>query len=393
MDLLEGAPVDTLADARPQTRDLAGTGSRALLVASLVLAWYTGFRTPNVFAITLYTPSLFDGFYRRFLVGTVLEPFARASHYNYWLFAGVSFAILLALLGVVMRLAFTTTSMSQRGLVILWLLLPTGGFLFHEVGYLEQLTYLLLFAAIWLVNRRHWWLASAAMALTVMAHENALLTVVPLFLFITLRDTDWKTVARVLAAPAIVAFGVLVLPPISHGTVATQAHRLAAANFTMRPDALALFTRTQAQSWKLYAPWTVFGTVLPAAVALSVAFLVINRRQKISSSLRYTVLGTAAIAAPALLSFGGWDINRWEFLTISNAMIVLWVWLEDRGTEFSATELVVLASALVVATHNGIPYFYPYRARPLSFHDIGQFVTSIANGSRFRIPNLKPLRS
>ena len=42
-----------------------------------------------------------------------------------------------------------TRLVSQRALVIAWMVFGAGGFLFDEAGYLDQVLYLLLFAALW----------------------------------------------------------------------------------------------------------------------------------------------------------------------------------------------------------------------------------------------------
>ena len=125
-----------------------------LLGLSILLAAYTGFRLPNLWSATLYTPSLFEGFHRRFLVGTLLLPLSEVLDYNYWLYATVAFAILVALLVVLVVVTLRARLVSQRFLVVAFFLLPTGGFLFNEVGYLDQLIYLMLFASFWLLRRR-----------------------------------------------------------------------------------------------------------------------------------------------------------------------------------------------------------------------------------------------
>src|SRR5215831_5382501 len=158
----------------------------ALAIAILV-AGYTGFRLPNAWCATLDAVSLFDGFHRRFVVGTLLQPLAIATDYNYWLFAAFSYLVLAAVLAVLTAAVLRAELISQRLLVIAWLVLPTGGFLFHEVGYFEQILYLLLFAALALIRRNRLVAAACVLCVAPLVHEIALVTVIPLFGLVALR--------------------------------------------------------------------------------------------------------------------------------------------------------------------------------------------------------------
>ena len=76
----------------PQTRFDRAVAICAIAFA-FALALYTGFRVPNAWSATLDSVSLFGGFHRRFVVGTLLHPLAVATGYNYWVFAAWSFAV------------------------------------------------------------------------------------------------------------------------------------------------------------------------------------------------------------------------------------------------------------------------------------------------------------
>src|SRR5436309_2743462 len=72
----------------------------SMAAVAILVAGYTGFRTPNAWSATLDAVSLLDGFHRRFVVGTLLRPLAMASGYNYWLFAAFSYLLLAAVLAI-----------------------------------------------------------------------------------------------------------------------------------------------------------------------------------------------------------------------------------------------------------------------------------------------------
>ncbi len=81
-------PIDELDGPEPTSRPLL-----AVLGLAIVVAAYTGFRVPNVWSATLQAVSLFDGFHRRFVVGTLLHPFALLTEDNYWMFATFSYLV------------------------------------------------------------------------------------------------------------------------------------------------------------------------------------------------------------------------------------------------------------------------------------------------------------
>ncbi len=321
-------------------RTTTSRGLTALTAFALLLAAYRGFRLPGDWAVTLEAVSLTDGFHRRFLVGTLLRPLALATGYAYWVFAAAAFAVLAALL-VAVAVAFARTRHPARKLLVAgWLLLPSGGFLFHEVGYFEQLLYLLLFGALWQLPRRPA-VASGLLTAAVCTHEIAALTVLPVFAVVLLRQFPLRSTAMLLVPPVVAELAVLALPASSAGAVARLGTALATADFTPRADALALFERTQSQSWQLYSITEVLLYVAPIFAVVVVGALL----------QRLDALAVAAVAAPALLAFAGWDWARWGFLLVVNFAVVLWL-----SPARDLRPLPLLATAALLACLP-LPYF------------------------------------
>ncbi|MFC3452218.1 hypothetical protein [Amycolatopsis speibonae] len=345
--LLERAPA-------PVAKTTPRRSVTALFAIAVLVAGYTGFRLPGDWAATLQAVSLTDGFHRRFLVGTFLKPFG----HDYAVFAVASFAVLGAVLAVVTLAFFSSRNESRRWLIVAWLLLPTGGYLFHEVGYLDQALYLLLSGALWAVHRNRPVLASAVMALSVTVHEIALLTVLPVFGFALLRKVPFRRACALLAPAALLGSVILALPPVSAGAVDRLRRALSTTDFPYRADALALFGRTQAESWQLYSITTVLLYLLPIVIVVVVGFLYLHRPTLAAA------VPVAAIAAPALLAFGGWDDARWGFLLVTNFFVVLWLWLGHR--ELKARQFAVLAALFLILTHVPMPYFDGYAPRGLT---------------------------
>jgi hypothetical protein len=389
--------VPRAAEDVPGPRGARGVAVAMVAVAILVAA-YTGFRMPSRWCATLDAVSLFDGFHRRFVVGTVLRPLAIATGYDYWLFAGYSFAVLLALLAALTVAAFRADLISRRVLVIAWLLLPTGGFLFHEVGYLEQLLYLLMFAAIALLQRNRLVAAAALLCVTPWIHEIAMLTVIPLFGLIALRTLPFRRALAVTAPAAVVNAIALSLSPTSAEVVERMRATLSQANFEARGDALHLFTWTLSEHQHMYSVWGQLIVVRPVAIVLVAAFIALwladRTLCRASGSVPAVVVLLAscvAIAAPGLAILGGWDGNRWLFLIMTNFFIVVWIALGDRGTrELGRIALVILATTLLVLGHFSIYYFDHYAPRELGLRaDRKTFLRQMFDHSLFAIPTAR----
>ncbi|GGS28307.1 hypothetical protein GCM10010171_21620 [Actinokineospora fastidiosa] len=365
------------------------------MVVAIGLAVYTGFRAPSAWTATLHSVSVTDGFRRRVLVGTLLRPLALATDYDYWVFAGWSFLVSAAVLGVVVGVYLRTGSASVRLLIVGWLLLPTGGYFFHEVGYYDHVLYLLLFAALWLLHRNRVVLAVAVMTLSVLAHEITVLTVLPIFAMVALwRLAFWRALAA-LAPPALVTGAVLLaVAPAAPGATGRLAATVAQADFPYRPDALALFNRTQSQSWQLYSVSKVLLYLAPFLTIAVVAFLVLRlvgdaltvNVSRPPLALVHGVIAAAAITMPATLAFAGWDKDRWGFLLVTNLVVVLVLHLRHTGRELTPPQVAVLVAAMLLITHLPLSYFDGYAPRPLHWTAIRQFLSEVVHGHVFVIP-------
>jgi len=356
---------------------------------AILIAAYTGVRLPDRWAVTLQAVSIFDGIHRRFLVGTVLRPVTLVTGYRYWLFAVVSVAVLAAVLYVIWRAAVRSESWSRQLLVIAWLLLPAGGFLFNEVGWLEQVAYLLLALAIWLAHRGRLRTAAIVLALTPCVHELAILTVVPLFVAVMVRTVPPRRVLAIVI-PALAVAALVLLAP--HPTQATLERMQAAWDrdgFPYRADELQLFVRSQAESWELYSFWAALRNVMPVTVVLvgALALLWWDRpwQPGASAGQRQLVLATAlgAVVAPLLLIYGGWDVNRWQLFTITNFFIVVWVSI-DRELSPRAIAILVGVGLLLARRPLG---FIEGKPRELDPREVARFAGEVTSGALFEIPD------
>jgi hypothetical protein len=356
----------------------------AVLVAAI-----TALRSPSRWSATLQAVSVFDGFHKRVLVGTLLRPFAYLAHDSYYLYAGFSFVVLATVIGVLVAAAIRTDNLVLRLWVVAWFLLPTGAFLFNEIGYFEQVLYLMLFASIYLVGRGRVVAATTVMAFAPFVHEIAILTVIPIYGVVLLRAVPLRRAVIATLIPAAVNAILLVIPGASSGAVPALEARLATADFTYRIDALALFQRTQAESWKLYNIHDVVVYVKWPMIVLVIAAILLwaSDRRGWGLPVLVALASVAAIATPYLLVYGGWDGNRWLFLVMTNFFAIVWLALRGRDTPLPREAITILVITVLVMSRMNMWYFDRLHPRELSYRGVVQFVRGVANGGVFKLAN------
>jgi hypothetical protein len=385
---MSGGMTTVEVDQRLQRSGLAWKLSRPMLVLSVAYAALQGARLPSLWVVTLYTPSLTGGFVKRSLVGTLLRPLFVIKE-SYWFGAVTALVALLAVLVIVVSAAWRSQLLSQRYLVVGFLVISTGGFLFHEVGYLEQFVYLAFFAAAACLAANRVGPAAALIALTPLIHELSILTVLPLFAFVALQRLEPRRAAIAVAPAVAVAAVTMVIPPVAQPTIHRLAVELGRSGFVYRRDALALFGRSQSDAWSRYSIPEVVGHVgrygVIACAAIVAVMLLTPRLSGGEVRRRWLVLvaGIAAVGAPTLLAYGGYDYNRWSFLTIVNLALVTWFWIGAGRRELSAIPALALAVVGLFTLAIGLPYFDGYHPRSMSPAGVESFIDEFRDGGTF----------
>ena len=345
---------------------------------ALLIAVYAGFRLPSLWSLNYYIPSGFEGIWRRGLVGALLHP-AGTLRFDYHFIAALQGLVLLALVVLLVRHAVRAADWQTKTLTILFLLAPTGGYLFHEVGYVEQLLYLVLLGALALQDRRH---AVLLLAATLAIHEMAALTIIPLYLARLIIERRYR-LALEHALALFVVFAVIYR--FAQTPDPTAVDRLietikAHANYALRADYYDVYrhrlTGPEMQLYFVRASWwqlTVAGTV---AVLTAGAFV---RRDPIAAA---AVL--LACLAPLALGFVGWDQHRWVFVSLCSSFLVLVRFGGARSTIVTVAVSAVLA-VFLVAGH--LVYFDDHQPRPLlPYPDLLGFLLRDLPGLLGKIP-------
>ena len=364
-----------------------------LLAAALLVPAYVGFRLPNYWSATLTMVSLQDGFVRRSLIGTVFKPIWSALDYAYPAFAIASMVILAALLACILVAASRAQTDGQRLVALLWILAPTGAYLFHLVGYLDLVLYLLLFGAILLADRRHLVWASALMTASALVHENMLLVTLPVFAYRVLAVHGFRKALLACLAPAAAVATLMLLPRVSTGTRELALAKWdSIAEFPMRYDAVNLQARSLTDAWELYSVWDVTMWVIPIGLGIVLGWilLIIARRRAMGDSMGDSIGGsigdsmrdglalgiTAMIAslAPLALAFLGWDASRWNFLALSNFALLAYAWLGSDRMRFNLLIALGVTVPFLPLFYQPLAYFDEVSPRPIAPQVVVQYL-------------------
>jgi hypothetical protein len=358
----------------------AGPGTtsvlRALTIVGAVFAAYTGFRLPSLWATTLYNISFEDSGLRRSLMGTVLAPIWAFFGYSYWVFATVAFLILVATLIVIVINSWRAKNNGQRMVALVWLFAPTGAYLFHEVGYLDQLIYLLLFLSVWLWVKTNPFIAITPVALSIFVHESALVATVPLLLFfVVVREgLTIKLFAFILpvAASLVVAFQ----GPWGEGQSAKIIARLSMAlPFDFREDAVLLFDMGIRETWAFVNQVPGLNLAAPYVLAIGIFWILqaCRNRGTVKSTFAVPTLAFVASISPFFFILGGYDIYRWVFLTLTNFAIVLYWWLGNRSREFDLADIALGLLPFAILFYAPLMFFDGYEPRSILFWTVNDF--------------------
>ena len=118
-------------------------------------------------------------------MGNFLVPFG-CLRFDYFFIVKIQFLILLSVI-----ILFVFIGMRAPGVpdAYHFLLSSSGGYLFHEVGYVDQALWIFAAAAILALARDRLFIAALILSLSILAHEVAVFTTLPIvFAYVALQD-------------------------------------------------------------------------------------------------------------------------------------------------------------------------------------------------------------
>lgn len=310
----------------PITRILSNTGVLLLVILlAYALAFSNGFRLPNLWSVNYFLPSMFEGFYRRSLLGTLLFPLGEW-RFNYYTIASIQIAIFIGL-----NIALVYQSLKAQGparwLWPLFLLSPAGGYFFHEIGYVDQVLYLILLLAMSLQSRVT---AGLLMIASLFIHEMALFTTLPVYLAWCIYQgkairSVMKTAGLALIVFALIYLFLQISSTASLTQFLDQAGRL--SNYAVRVDYYDVFRLSFVGGiYQVpYMPREIINHLLLMPLWAMAGWCFAQQGKDVSDKRRLFAIGLLAGFFPILLGIFGWDYSRWLFLSMASSSLCLFI--------------------------------------------------------------------
>lgn len=290
------------------------------LTIAYIAAFVNGARLPSLWSINYYLPSFFDGIFRRSLAGSILSILGDYQ-YHYWTIATIQILLFSILNYIIVRRIKDQKIL--RWLFILFLLAPSGGFMFHIIGYIDYVLYLVLFLSISIKTK---WVANTIILSSFFFHEMTLLTTIPLYLAYRIHQKEDVKKVLGFGLYSLLTFFVIsvffkVVPAVTLANFVTKLQQK--GDFNIRYDYYELFGITYFKIW--YTKEYLFQILMISPIYL-ICYLLQTKNIVLKdkfSQLTVSSISIFACVAPLLLGLFGYDVNRWVFLSILNSMFIL----------------------------------------------------------------------
>lgn len=357
--------------------------SYCLILIGYVFSFYRGFRMPNLWSMGYFVPGYWDGIYRRALAGTLLSLFGDL-RFDYYFIMSIQAAIFLAFHAILLR-EMIRSNFAIRFVFAFFLLSPAGGYWFHEIGYIDQLLFLIILICILSKNS---FVPGLLVGVSPLFHEQALLIILPVYLLSLYFKEDgfsrWWFLPFILA---FVSFFICLSAPIVGLSLAEFVNNWKLhANYFPRLDYVndALIAKTTRFMAMHYAEDQIPILVLTVIVGIFASWTVALSNSAKTRNILFG-LGVICFLSPLLLGLVGWDTSRWIFLSLVSSLFVFYLGRDSLKENLFYGS--VFALVLLTAVGN-LRYFDGYRPRKVSINSVQQFIESGFIQESTRIPKL-----
>ena len=309
-----------------------------------------GSRFPNIWSYTHYLFNYHHGFVKRGLIGELIR-FINIDYINsYEFFVIISFLIFS--ISIVLILILSILSLRKNNLyVILALIIYYSSvstvFLSHTVGYFDHLG-LILTLSILIINKFSIKYITAVIgtAICILTHEAFFIIYFPIIFLSLSEDITYKDYKRTILLMLLFLGALLLTYSLSRAilpeSIVGESYNQAQIKTTvpLRTDAFQVQSRDGDDNllimnklWGNGKRWASLLlsilTTLPSTIFIyfvTVKFMKANGR-----SFTLIALATLASFSPLLLHFTGWDMDRFNSLTILTSFLVFIIFTSPSG--------------------------------------------------------------
>jgi hypothetical protein len=325
---------------------------------------------PNLWSLNYYLPSMMEGFYRRSLAGSFLF-FLGDLRFQYHVIASLQIAIFICL-NIVIICAWTKQEPLSKWLLPLFLVSPAGGYFFHEIGYIEQLLYFLLFVAIIFRNPIF---GTIVIAGSLLFHEIALFTTIPLYVGYLIINKRPKSEVWSVVLSSLLLFGVLYIFFQTVNSVRLNSFIdviRTSANYPVRLSYYEVFSNqfVGPRSQWYYSVREMWNSCLLIPLWAMSGYLFSQNKNRLNNRINF-LLGFVCASSPMLLGLFGWDCSRWMFLSIASSFCCFYF-----SKKYISSSLIFIISINVLAfgLFGFLDYFDLYYPRLSNFAETTKFL-------------------
>lgn len=265
-----------------------------------------------------------EGFYRRSLAGSIMF-FLGDLRFQYHIIAGLQIAIFICI-NIVIICAWIKQDPISKWMLPILLISPAGGYFFHEIGYIDQLLYLLLFIAVFSKNQIF---ASFLVVGSLLLHEMTLFTTLPLYVgYLIINDRPKAEIQWVV----ISSFGLFGLLYLFFQTVdADQLNTFVelakrSADYPIRIAYYDVFSNRfiGIRSQWYYSAREMWNSCLLIPLWVMAGYMFSRKITLVNNKVSF-LMGFFCAFSPMLLGFFGWDCSRWIFLSIISSFFCFYI--------------------------------------------------------------------
>ena len=350
-----------------------------------------GIRFPNMWSYSHFLLNYDFGFIKRGFIGEIIKQSNRPYLASYDFFFVFSLAIFLANL-VLLFLLINDFINSQNTILICCSLIFSSSlgvvFLSHTVGYSDQIGLLITLATLRIGGfYKKTLFLIFVMPFALLAHEAIFITFFPVIFMALLLSIETegkiKKISILGAFSAILLIFVMFLS--NHTLDETQAHEMytdlqAERAYPLREDAFNTLYRTPKDNFQIIeTKWstqeTSFFDLANSLLVTAPSFIVfiyftslILKEAKVKFHIR--LLSILAPLSPLLLHFWGWDMHRWNTLTVTTSFIIQYITIskyKNRPAITSDYPYAILAVVLFLNIGSTVPLLDGYSVKQYPF--------------------------
>ena len=363
-----------------------------------------GIRFPNIWSYSHFLFNYEFGLVKRGLIGEIIKHFNSTWLSSYDFFVIVSALILIAnivLLSLLIRDLLNSKNLVLIGCSIIFVSSLAVVFLSHSIGYFDHIGLLITLVAIRIngfSKKVLFLLPSLTFALLV--HEAIAIIFFPIIFMSLLFDVQAENrkhqfIWLVLFSTLVVSFTWLV----SNSTIEKLEAREMYSNlqaqtgYALRKDAfdvlhrrgkdnLIIMNKKWLQAEQLHQFRDSLLAILP--VLLTLMYLMVYMLRKSNTKVYLVILAVLASLSPQLLHVFGWDMHRWNTLTITTSFLMLYVVYRSKNRRL-LTELPngIYPIFILVTFLNGIStikLFDGYSIKSFPFTEHQTYIVNVITG-------------